>query len=443
MTSDGALLARVRQAEWLRRAGRVRRVSGISVESTGPVVRLGEVCRIASNREAQLDAEVVAVSEGRVVLMPYQSTSGITVGESVEATGKMPTALVGVELLGRVVDGMGRPLDGKPLRYCAETRSLYPDPLNPLQRAPVNEVLETGVRAIDGVLTIGRGQRIGIFAGSGVGKSTLMGMLAAHVSADVMVVALIGERGREVQSFVQEVLSESARSNLIVVAATSDQPPLLRRRAAYLAHSIAEYFRDVGKHVCLLMDSVTRVAMAQREIGLASGELPTARGYTPSVFNELPRLLERPGALSRGGSITGIYTVLVDGDDFNEPISDTVRATLDGHIVLSRSIAQKGRYPAIDLTHSISRLATSLMSVAERKTVSSIVQAVAQYESSRDLIELGAYKTGTNSDLDIAIKIAQATERYFTQSPDQVTPRSKVLEELKRIAAEGMTGHRS
>jgi flagellum-specific ATP synthase len=328
-------------------------------------------------------------------------------------------------------------LDGKPLQLggtqTSALRDLYPAPLNPLQRVSIDAVLETGIRAIDGLFTIGRGQRIGIFAGSGVGKSTLLGMLAAHVQADVMVVALIGERGREVQSFVADSIARNSHDRTVVVAATSDQPPLVRRRAAYLATAIAEYFRDAGKHVCLLMDSVTRVAMAQREIGLATGELPTARGYTPSVFTELPKFLERPGVLRTGGSVTGIYTVLVDGDDFDEPISDAVRATLDGHIVLSRAIAQRGRYPAIDLTHSISRLASSLMNASERKITTSVSQAIAQYETSRDLIELGAYRAGSNASLDAAIKIATEAERIFTQSPELSSSRKSTMDELSRL----------
>lgn len=427
-----ALLSSIRRSDWLRRCGRVRRVSGLSVEATGPVTTLGELCSIECT-QGRLSAEVVGVAEGRVILMPYQAASGIAVGNSVIASGQMPAADVGPHLLGRVIDGLGQPLDAKELRHGACARSLYPSPINPLDRAPIVDILETGVRAIDTLFTLGRGQRIGIFAGSGVGKSTLLGMLASQVQADVMVVALVGERGREVQAFVQDGLSKADRDRTVVVAATSDQPALVRRRAAYLATAIAEYFREQGKHVCLLVDSVTRVAMAQREIGLAGGELPTARGYTPSVFHELPRLLERPGALRHGGSITGIYTVLVDGDDFDEPISDAVRATLDGHIVLSRQVAHRGRYPAIDLTRSISRLAMNVVPAGERKWILGASQALAQYESSRDLIELGAYKAGTNAALDQAIRIAPEVERYFTQPPDQTSTRHASMAELSRV----------
>jgi len=431
-----SLMSKVRDAELIKRSGRVRRVAGLSVESSGPVSRLGELCHIEATDGELLDAEVIAIGDGKVTLMPYESVTGITAGSLVRATGLLPRTLVSKALLGRVIDGLGQPLDGKPLQLTnltQKSRDLYPAPINPLQRSGINNVLETGIKAIDSLFTIGRGQRIGVFAGSGVGKSTLLGMLAANVKADVMVVALIGERGREVQSFVHENLSRPGHERTVVVAATSDQPPLVRRRAAYLATAIAEHFRDEGKQVCLLMDSVTRVAMAQREIGLATGELPTARGYTPSVFTELPKFLERPGALMNRGSITGIYTVLVDGDDFDEPISDAVRATLDGHIVLSRSIAHRGRYPAIDLTRSVSRLASSLMTSAERKVIAEVTQAISQYETSRDLIELGAYKSGSNSALDTAIKIATEAERIFTQSPDSSGNRQSVLEELTRL----------
>ena len=436
MMNGESLLANIRNTEFLQRKGRVRRIAGLSVESAGPVSRLGELCHIETS-QGLLDAEVVAIGEGKVVLMPYESVMGITTGALVTATGSLPAAQVGSHLLGRVVDGLGRPLDGKPLHLGdgiqPKKRELYPAPINPLRRAAVDTVLDTGVRAIDGLFTIGKGQRIGVFAGSGVGKSTLLGMLAANVQADVMVVALIGERGREVQSFVQENANRSSHEHTVVIAATSDQPPLVRRRAAYLATAVAEYFRDEGKNVCLLMDSVTRVAMAQREIGLATGELPTARGYTPSVFTELPKFLERPGVLLNGGSITGIYTVLVDGDDFDEPISDAVRATLDGHIVLSRAIAHRGRYPAIDLTRSISRLATSLMSATERKMVTAVSQAIAQYETSRDLIELGAYKQGSNAALDGAIRIATEIEQLFTQPPEVSSGRNDTLEQIARV----------
>ena len=433
MTVLSNLQRRVREADYAPLMGRVRKVGSLAVESRGPRSRLGELCELADDGGKSQYAEVTAMSEDSVVLMPYESTARISIGTAVISTGRYPVCDVGSSLLGRVIDGMGRPLDGRVLEKLDKQVPLYATPINPLDRAPITEVLETGIRAIDSLLTIGRGQRIGIFAGSGVGKSTLMGMLATHVQADVMVVALIGERGREVQSFVEDSLARADLHKTIVVAATSDQPALVRRRAAYMATSIAEYFRTLGKNVCLLMDSVTRFAMAQREIGLASGELPTARGYTPSVFSELPKLLERPGPLLSGGSITGIYTVLVDGDDFEEPITDAVRATLDGHIVLSRTVAQRGRYPAIDLTRSISRLAASLQNENEKKVVQAAQAALALYENSRDLIELGAYKVGLNVHLDAAIKVVPVLEQLFSQSPQASCSRAVTMQDIAKI----------
>jgi flagellum-specific ATP synthase len=299
----------------------------------------------------------------------------------------------------------------------------------------VREVLETGIRAIDTLLTLGRGQRVGIFAGSGVGKSTVLGMLAREVRADVSVIALIGERGREVRAFVEEGLSAEARKRSVVVAATSDQPPLVRRRAAFLATAVAEHFRDAGLNVCLTMDSITRVAMAQREIGLAAGELPTARGYTPSVFTLLPRLLERGGVRNAGGSMTALYTVLVEGDDVNEPISDAVRSILDGHIVLAREIAHRGRYPAIDVTRSISRLASALISEQERTVVTDAIKLLATYETSRDLIEVGAYRAGTTPSVDRAIQLIPALESFLGQRPEETETRASACQRLERLLA--------
>jgi flagellum-specific ATP synthase len=293
--------------------------------------------------------------------------------------------------------------------------------------------METGIRAIDTLLTLARGQRVGIFAGSGVGKSTLLGMLARQVSADITVVALVGERGREVKSFVENGISAAARERTIIVAATSDQPPLIRRRAAFLATAVAEHFSNQGLHVCLTLDSVTRVAMAQREIGLASGELPTARGYTPSVFSLLPRLLERGGVRERGGSLTALYTVLVEGDDLDEPISDSVRAILDGHIVLSRAVAQRGRFPAIDVLQSISRLASAAATASEHQTAAEALQLLSLYESSRDLIDVGAYRAGTNPALDRAVQLVPQLEQFLAQGPEEVLTRSAALTKLRQI----------
>jgi flagellum-specific ATP synthase len=436
MSHAAALTEQIRGGDWVRRIGRIVRFVGLTVESTGPDARVGEICEIhARGRRGVTLAEVVGFSEQRVLLMPFGDLQGIEIGSEVIATGRSADVAVGDELLGRVIDGFGLPLDGKPLEQPALRYSLYPPPLNPLQRGMVREVLETGIRAIDTLLTLGRGQRIGIFAGSGVGKSTVLGMLAREVQADVSVIALIGERGREVRAFVEEGLSEEARKRCVVVAATSDQPPLVRRRAAFLATAVAEHFRDRGLNVCLTMDSITRVAMAQREIGLAAGELPTARGYTPSVFTLLPRLLERGGVRNAGGSMTALYTVLVEGDDVNEPISDAVRSILDGHIVLARDIAHRGRYPAIDVTRSISRLATALISERDRGIVADAIKLLATYETSRDLIEVGAYRAGTTPAVDRAIQLIPALEQFLGQRPDESETRASASKRLESLLA--------
>jgi len=436
MSRAAALAEQIRGGDWVRRIGRIVRFVGLTVESTGPDARVGEICEIhARGRRGVTLAEVVGFSEQRVLLMPFGDLQGIEIGSEVIATGRSADVAVGDELLGRVIDGFGLPLDGAPLDQPALRYSLYPPPLNPLQRGMVREVLETGIRAIDTLLTLGRGQRVGIFAGSGVGKSTVLGMLAREVQADVSVIALIGERGREVRAFVEEGLSEEARKRSVVVAATSDQPPLVRRRAAFLATAVAEHFRDCGLNVCLTMDSITRVAMAQREIGLAAGELPTARGYTPSVFTLLPRLLERGGVRNAGGSMTALYTVLVEGDDVNEPISDAVRSILDGHIVLARDIAHRGRYPAIDVTRSISRLASSLITAHDRSTVADAIKLLATYETSRDLIEVGAYRAGTTPSVDRAIRLIPDLEQFLAQRPEETETRASACKRLESLLA--------
>jgi flagellum-specific ATP synthase len=434
MSRAARLLDTIRSADWLKRTGRIVRSVGLTVESEGPDARLGEICEISSRaRGGRTLAEVVGFSEGRVLLMPFEDLLGIESGSEVIATGETAHAVAGRHLLGRVIDGFGKAMDGRALPADGAKYPLYPPPLNPLERGMVTDVLECGVRTVDTLLTIARGQRIGIFSGSGVGKSTVLGMIARQAKADVSVIALIGERGREVKTFVETGLSPEARARSVVVAATSDQPALVRRRAAFLATAIAEYFRDEGLHVCLTMDSVTRIAMAQREIGLASGELPTARAYTPSVFALLPRLLERGGVAANGGSLTALYTVLVEGDDMADPIADSVRSILDGHIVLSRAVAQRARFPAIDVTQSISRLASAIVTDSERQVIHDAVKLLAQYESSRDLIEVGAYRQGTNVTVDRAIKVIPELERFMAQRPDEVEPRAAAMERLRTI----------
>jgi flagellum-specific ATP synthase len=430
------LLEKISTADWIVRSGRIARLVGLGLESRGPDARVGELCEImGQHRSDRALAEVVGFSEGHLLLMPYGDLVGIEAGSEVIATGEKASIGVGDHLLGRVIDGFGVPLDGRPLASVARHVPIYPPPINPLERGTPRDVLETGIRAIDSLLPLARGQRVGIFSGSGVGKSTVLGMIARHVKCDVSVIALIGERGREVKAFVESGLTPEARARCVVVAATSDQPALLRRRAAFLATAIAEHFREQGRHVCLTMDSVTRVAMAQREIGLATGEMPTARGYTPSVFALLPRLLERGGVRAAGGSLTALYTVLVEGDDFNDPISDSTRSILDGHIVLSRAVAQRGRYPAVDITQSVSRLASSIVSDGEGRAMADVVKMLATYETSRDLIEVGAYRAGTNPAVDRAIQLLPSIELFLAQRPDEVEPRGESMRRLTALLA--------
>jgi flagellum-specific ATP synthase len=424
----------VRSAELIRKVGHVRQLAGLSIESSGPDVLVGEICEIRPRRGGRnLRAEVVGLRDRRVMLMPYGEIQGIGVGSEVVATGRMPRIAVGTNLLGRVIDAFGEPLDGMAPIAATEYRPLKAVPLNPLSRPRVEEVLETGVRCIDSMLTLGRGQRIGIFAGSGVGKSTLLGMIARNTRADVNVIALIGERGREVREFIDKRLGAGGLKHTVVVVATSDQPALARARAAYAATAIAEHFRDLGMQVMLTMDSVTRFAMARREIGLSIGEPPTARGYTPSVFAELPELCERCGTAASGGAITALYTVLVEGDDFNEPISDMLRATLDGHIVLLRRLAQQGHYPAIDVLHSVSRLIGDLAMPEEQALVHETLECMSVYERNRQLIDIGAYRAGTSAEIDRAILLWPALSAFLRQKEEQSGDRTHALEALRAI----------
>lgn len=432
-----AYLRAVQTAQLGARVGRVTQFFGMVVESTGPEVFLGERCEIYSRVQGKpVPAEVVGLKEGKVLLMPYGELRGIRWGSEVVATGKPIQVPVGKALLGRVIDAFGRPLDGRPLERVDQEYPLYAEPLNPLDRPRIGHVLETGVRAIDALLTIGRGQRVGIFAGSGVGKSTLLGMIARHMNADVNVIALVGERGREVLEFIEQNLGKDGLQRSVVVVATSDQPALVRTHAAFTATAIAEYFRDQGRDVLLTMDSVTRFAMAQREIGLAVGEPPTARGYTPSVFALLPRLLERAGTCGRGGSITALYTVLVEGDDVNDPIADNVRAILDGHIVLSRELANHGHYPAIDVLESNSRLLRHLLTKEELRDVRATIKTLSTYAKSKDMVDIGAYRAGSNAELDSAIRLMPALTAYLCQDVDEKVPRAAGLQALRKVLSE-------
>ncbi|SCY14305.1 flagellar protein export ATPase FliI [Alkaliphilus peptidifermentans] len=416
--------------------GRVSQVIGLTIESIGPAVKIGEVCLIHTLKgKKPVLAEAVGFREKKVLLMPLGEMEGIGPGSKVEATGTTLEVKVGNALLGRVLDGLGEPIDGKGPIAISKTYPVMGIPPNPLDRKRIMEPLSVGIRAIDGMLTCGNGQRIGIFSGSGVGKSTMLGMIARNTQADVNVIALIGERGREVKEFIDNDLQEEGLKRSVVIVATSDQAPLIRMKGALLATSIAEYFRDQGSNVMLLMDSLTRFSMAQREIGLAIGEPPVTKGYTPSVFAVLPRLLERSGT-SEKGSITGLYTVLVDGDDMNEPIADAVRGILDGHIVLSRKLANKNHYPAIDILSSISRVMPSIVNENHISTASKIKEILATYSEAEDLINIGAYVKGTNKKIDYAIKKIEDINQFLTQGTHDKTNFIETSEVMIKILNE-------
>ncbi|NLC20238.1 MAG: flagellar protein export ATPase FliI [Clostridiales bacterium] len=394
--------------------GRVVKMVGLTVEASGLSANLNDVCFIMADTQARkIPAEVIGFRDNRVLLMPYEEMTGVGIGNLVENSGSDFKVPVGHELLGKVLDGLGNPLDGSSLK-CSGYYPVEAAPPDPLKRKMIDEVLPLGVKAVDTLLTIGKGQRIGIFAGSGVGKSTLLGMFARNTKADINVIALIGERGREVREFIERDLGEEGIKRSVLVVATSDRPALIRKKAAKTATAIAEYFRDQGMDVLLMMDSLTRFSMAQREIGLASGEPPVSRGYPPSVYSEMPKLLERAGNSERG-SITGLYTVLVDADDFNEPITDTARSILDGHIMLSRKLAHKNHYPAIDILQSISRCMSSIVTKEHKLAAGKLKNVLATYQDAEDLINIGAYKSGSNEDIDYAISKIKAVNAFLQQ----------------------------
>ena len=400
---------------YYRHLGKVVKIVGLTIESVGPNAKLNDLCRIIidKNRNISIMAEVVGFRDKRLLLMPYESVEGLGVGCIVENTGHPLSVCVGDEMLGHTLDGMGRPTDIEELTLREEYPVDAPPP-DPMERVIISEVLPLGVKAVDGLITVGKGQRIGIFAGSGVGKSTLLGMFARNTKADINVIALIGERGREVREFIERDMGEEGMRRSVVIVATSDRPALLRRNAAKTATAIAEYFRDQGKDVLLMMDSLTRFSMAQREIGLASGEPPVTRGYPPSVYSEMPKLLERAGNSDKG-SITGLYTVLVDGDDFNEPITDTARSILDGHIMLDRRLAHKNHYPAIDVLQSISRVMSSIADSSHKEAAGKLKNVMATYQEAEDLINIGAYKSGSNKNIDYAIEKIDAVNEFLLQ----------------------------
>lgn len=416
---------------FVRHMGRVTKVVGLTIETEGPQTHIGELCRIHGGRMGKdMLAEVVGFRDANVLMMPIGDMAGISPGNPVTATGHQLEIAVGPELLGRVLDGMGRPLDGKGPVAVERWVPVQNTPPNPMTRPRIQQILPLGVKCLDGLMTVGKGQRMGIFAGSGVGKSTLLGMIARNTKADINVIALIGERGREVRDFLERDLQAEGLARSVVIIATSDQPALMRLKGALTATAIAEYFRDEGRDVLLLMDSLTRFSMAQREIGLAIGEPPVSRGYTPSVFSVLPKLLERAGT-SANGSITGLYSVLVDGDDMNEPITDAARGILDGHIALSRQLAHRNHYPAVDVLGSISRVMTDIVDPEHKQAANALRRSLAVYHDAEDLINVGAYVKGSNPDIDRAISLISGLNGFLQQDVFQRFTYAQTLEALK------------
>ena len=432
------LKKRLKEADITRVNGRVEQVVGLVIESSGPVASVGEACWItaAGGTGEPVLAEVVGFRQHRVLLMPLGEMRGLGPGSEVVRTGQPFKVAVGDALLGRVIDAMGKPLDGKgPLGPTRESYPIHREPPPAMERRRIEMPVATGVRAIDSLLTLGEGQRLGIFAGSGVGKSTLLGMIARNTEADINVIALVGERGREVRDFLERDLGEKGLKRSVVVVATSDQPSLIRIQAALVATAVAEYFRDQGKRVMLMMDSITRFAMAQREVGLAIGEPPTTKGYTPSVFALLPKLLERAGTTSHQGSITGLYTILVEADDMNEPVADACRAILDGHVVLSREMASQNHYPAIDVLESVSRVMRDIVSKEQLEAAARIRSVLATYKSAEDLISIGAYVKGSNPRVDEALRRLDAVQGFLRQQREETAPWADTLQKMKGFLA--------
>jgi flagellum-specific ATP synthase len=421
----------------IRVNGKVSEIVGLMVEGNGPAASIGDVCGIVPvNGDTPLEAEVVGFRNGRVLLMPLESIQGLGPGCKILSMGHKASVGVGRGLLGRVIDGKGNPIDNKgPITYQDEY-PIYADPINPLERGRIQEPMDMGIRALNALFTCGKGQRMGIFSGSGVGKSVLMGMIACNTKADVNVIGLIGERGREVREFLEKNLGEEGLARSVVVVAASDMHPLIRMRAAYVATAVSEYFRDQGNDVLLMVDSLTRFAMAQREIGLSVGEPPTTKGYTPSVFSMLPKLLERSGIVEGVGSITGLYTILVEGDDFNEPISDAARSILDGHISLSRSLANKNHYPAIDVLQSISRVMIDIVDDEHKKKANDLMNIVATYKKAEDIINIGAYVSGSNPGIDHAVNMIEKVNAFLRQNIGENIGFGEAREQLMELLRE-------
>jgi FliI/YscN family ATPase len=424
-------LERINPMRW---SGQVTEVVGLLVESRGPNVAIGDFCEVQAAGGRRIRTQVIGFRDGKVLSMPLEEIDGLQLGDPLSARSEDSRVEVGPGLLGRVLDGFGKPMDGGPAFEVKDTYSLHGTPTNPLERQHITQPLVTGIRAIDGLLPCGKGQRIGIFGGSGVGKSTLLGCMSRQNSADVTVIAMIGERNREVRGFLENELGPEGRRRSVVVCATSERPAPLRVRACFVALAVAEYFRDQGANVLLVMDSVTRLAMAQREIGLAAGEPPSQKGYTPSVFNLLPKVLERAGNFARG-SITGFFTVLVEGDDFNEPICDAVRGILDGHFILSRQLGAQGHYPAIDILHSVSRLTSAIAAPAQKAAAQKIRSALASYRDAEDLIQLGAYVSGSNPQLDASIRVRTELMDFLRQDHLANSPLPETLKRMNDLAA--------
>jgi len=423
----------IRNSKSVRAIGRVVQVTGLVIESEGPQAPVGEVCSLKDRAGNEVcKSEIIGFRDSRILSMVLGDIHDIEPGMEIVALGTKLEVQVGENLLGRVLDGLGQPLDGKGKLTSVLRRSVYAQPPNPLMRRRINEPLITGVRAIDSTLTIGKGQRVGIFAGSGVGKSTLMGMIARYTMADVNVIALIGERGREVRDFIEESLGEEGMRRTVIVVATSDMPPLVRSKAPLVAMTIAEFFRDQGLDIMLMMDSVTRLSMAQREIGLTVGEPPTTKGYPPSVFTTMPKLMERAGT-SDIGSITGLYTVLVEGDDMNEPIADMARGILDGHFVLTRKLAAMGHFPAIDILESISRLMKEVAHPEHKKSAQQLRMLLSAYRENEDMISVGAYSHGANALVDKSIKMQEDIKRFLQQAVEDPTDFGDTIEWMKAI----------
>ncbi len=414
--------------------GKVTQITGLIIEGHGPGSSIGELCDIFPKGDANvIEAEVVGFKGDKIQLMPLGDTRGLSPGSKIMAKRHRAYVSVGDNLLGRVIDGLGNPIDGKGDITEKVAYHIYNTPLNPLDRRRIEKPLDLGIKAMNGLLTCGQGQRLGIFAGSGVGKSVLLGMMARNTAADVNVIALIGERGREVKEFLEKDLKKDGLARSVVIVATSDQPPLVRMRGAYIATAIAEYFRDCGKRVLLMMDSVTRFATALREVGLAIGEPPTTKGYTPSVFSVLPKLLERAGTCAGEGNITGLYTVLVEEDDMNDPIVDAVRSILDGHIVLSRELATHNHYPSIDILRSISRTMIDIVSPEHLGYARRLREVVSRYRKAEDLINIGAYKTGSNAEIDFAISMMDRINKYLRQGIDEKVNFDSSIKGLRKL----------